>query len=89
MQIYPCEHIAAVSPTSLVDTIKACFDHAQEDVAESIDAVREDYPIDDANIILSGFSMGGYGVYRTFFETPKKFIAAAVFAGFPYMVKKI
>ena len=62
------------------------IDHAQEDVAESIDAVREDYPIDDANIILSGFSMGGYGVYRTFFETPKKFKAVAVFAGLPYLV---
>ena len=58
-------------------------DHAQEDIAEAIDAVREDYPIDDANIILSGFSMGGYGVYRTFFETPNKFKAAAVFCGAP------
>jgi predicted esterase len=61
------------------------IDRAQEDIAESINAVREDYPIDDANIILSGFSMGGYGVYRTFFETPKKFKADAIFAGLPYM----
>jgi predicted esterase len=60
-------------------------DHAQEDIAEAIDAVREDYPIDDSNIILSGVSMGGYGVYRTFFETPQKFKAVAVFAGLPYL----
>ncbi len=30
--------------------------------------------------------MGGYGVYRTFFETPEKFKAVAVFAGLPYLI---
>jgi len=58
-------------------------DGAQEDIAEVIDAVTEDYSIDATKILLTGFSMGGYGVYRTFFETPGKFKALAVFSGTP------
>ena len=59
-------------------------DKAQEDIAEAIDAVIENYPVDTDNIILTGFSMGGYGVYRTFYETPQRFKALAVFSGLPY-----
>jgi predicted esterase len=60
-------------------------DHAQDDIAEAISAVEEDYPIDAGRVILFGFSMGGYGVYRTFYETPSKFRALAVFSGGPSM----
>ncbi len=56
-------------------------DHSQEDIAEAIEAVEEDYSIDYSKILLTGFSMGGYGVYRTFYETPNKFKAIAVFSG--------
>jgi predicted esterase len=59
------------------------FDHAQEDIAEAIHAVIADYPVDTTRIVLAGFSMGGYGVYRTFYETPKRFAALAVFSGPP------
>jgi predicted esterase len=59
------------------------IDQAQEDIAEVIDAVSEDYSIDANKILLTGFSMGGYGVYRTYFETPGKFKALAVFSGTP------
>ena len=59
------------------------FDHAQEDIAEAIAAVIVDYPIDTSKIILGGFSMGGYGVYRTFYETPGKFRGLAIFSGHP------
>jgi len=58
-------------------------DHAQDDIAEAITAVQEAYPIDASRILLTGFSMGGYGVYRTFYETPAKFRAVAVFSGAP------
>jgi predicted esterase len=58
-------------------------DHAQDDIAEAIAAVERDYPIDTTRIVLFGFSMGGYGVYRTFYETPWKFRALAVFSGGP------
>lgn len=58
-------------------------DNAQDDIAEVIKAVGEDYSIDTSRILLTGFSMGGYGVYRTFYETPKKYRAIAIFSGAP------
>ena len=56
---------------------------AQTDIAEAIDDAIANYPIDTSRIILTGFSMGGYGAYRTFYETPEKFAAVAVFSGGP------
>jgi len=56
---------------------------AQTDIAEAIDDAIMNYPIDRSRIILTGFSMGGYGAYRTFYETPDKFEAVAVFSGAP------
>jgi predicted esterase len=58
-------------------------DHAQEDIEEAIAAVIESYPIDETRIVLTGFSMGGYGVYRTFYEHPDRYRALAVFSGMP------
>ena len=58
-------------------------DHAQEDIEEAIAAVIQSYPIDERRIILTGFSMGGYGVYRTFCEHPARYKALAVFSGQP------
>jgi predicted esterase len=60
-----------------------CFDYAQADIAESIDDVIANYPVDTSRIILTGFSMGGYGVYRTFYETPEKFCALVILSGKP------
>jgi len=60
-----------------------CYDNAQEDIAEAITEVAKNYSIDQENIILSGTSMGGFGVFRTFFETPAKFKAIASFSGLP------
>jgi dipeptidyl aminopeptidase/acylaminoacyl peptidase len=57
--------------------------NAQEDITEAIADAIKNYNIDENNLILSGFSMGGYGVYRTLFETPDKYKAAAVFSGLP------
>ncbi len=56
---------------------------SQIDIQEAINDVILNYPIDTTNIILAGFSMGGYGVYRTFFETPNRYKAVAVFSGQP------
>ncbi len=58
-------------------------DHAQEDIAEAIAAVAASYPVDETRIVLTGFSMGGYGAYRTYFERPGRFRALAVFSGHP------
>jgi len=64
------------------------WDHAQEDVAESMAAVIENYPVDETRIVLSGFSMGGYGVYRTYYETPEKFRALVVLSGAPNIANR-
>lgn len=58
-------------------------DHAQDDLREAIADVLAHYPVDPARIVLAGFSMGGYGVYRTAFERPGFFRALAVFSGVP------
>jgi predicted esterase len=58
-------------------------DHAQEDIQEAVADVCRHYPVDRSNIVLAGFSMGGYGVYRTHYETPGAYRALAVFCGIP------
>lgn len=58
-------------------------EHAQEDIAEAIEAVCRSYPVDRERIILTGFSMGGYGVLRTHAQTPGRFAALAIFSGGP------
>jgi len=63
-------------------------DNAQEDIQEAIQDVLKNYPLDTRKIILSGFSMGGYGVYRTFYENPRMFKALAVFSGHPDMANR-
>jgi predicted esterase len=63
-------------------------DNAQEDIQEAIQDVLRNYPVDTRKIILCGFSMGGYGVYRTFYENPKMFKALAVFSGDPNMANR-
>ena len=59
-----------------------------DDIYESISDVINNYSIDTSKIILEGFSMGGYGVYRVFYEYPTKFKAAAVFSGHPDLASK-
>lgn len=59
----------------------------QTDIAESISDVIENFSIDTTKIILSGFSMGGYGVYRTFYEYPQKYMALAVISGHPALAR--
>ncbi len=63
-------------------------DNAQDDIREAIDDVIANYPIDTNRIVLAGFSMGGYGVYRTYYEMPKRFRALAVFSGIPDLADK-
>ncbi len=59
------------------------IDNAQTDIQEAIDDVISNYSVDTTHIVLAGFSMGGYGVYRTFYENPDRFKALAVFSGHP------
>jgi predicted esterase len=73
----------AVAPFGRGKSNGFTMDHAQEDIAEAIAAVGEDYAVDNSRILLTGFSMGGYGAYRTFFEAPRKYKAVAIFSGTP------
>jgi predicted esterase len=59
------------------------WDDAQADIAEAVRSVKRNFPIDADNVFLSGFSMGGYGVYRTFYEAPGTYRAIAIFSGTP------
>ncbi len=67
-----------------------CFatNEAQIDIREAIEDVIENFNVNTEKIILSGFSMGGYGVYRTFYEYPHKFSALAIISGHPDLARK-
>ena len=58
-------------------------DNAQTDIEEALEDVNKNYNVDMNTVILTGFSMGGYGAYRTFYETPEKYKGLAVFSGVP------
>jgi len=60
-----------------------CRDNAQADIREAMADVLENYPVDRGNILLGGFSMGGYGVYRTVYENPSPYKALIIWAGHP------
>ncbi|MBK8788702.1 MAG: prolyl oligopeptidase family serine peptidase [Holophagaceae bacterium] len=58
-------------------------DHAQDDLREAVADVLAHYPVDPERVFLAGFSMGGYGVYRTALAQPGRFRGLAVLAGQP------
>jgi predicted esterase len=82
MNVIP-EGFIALGPRGRGPSNFFCWDNAQTDIAEAIQSVKENFPIDERNIFLAGFSMGGYGVYRTYYETPETYKAIAVFSGMP------
>lgn len=63
-------------------------DNAEIDVREAVDDVIKNFPIDTSKIIIAGFSMGGYGAYRIFYEYPKLFKGIVVFSGHPDLANK-
>lgn len=52
-----------------------------KDVLECIEHVKTLYSIDEKNIILQGFSMGGYGAWRLSLLNPDLFQAAIILSG--------
>ena len=65
-----------------------CTNEAQADITEAINDVINNYPIDTSKIIIAGFSMGGYGAYRTYFENSQRLKGIAVFSGHPDLANK-
>ena len=67
-----------------------CFtaDGAETDVSEAIEDAIRNFPVSASEIILAGFSMGGYGAYRIYHEYPGMFKGIAVFSGHPNLATK-
>ena len=78
------EDAFALAPYGRGPSTSWCVDGAQADIAEALAAVLASCPIDPDRIVLTGFSMGGYGVLRTWLESPGTFRALAVLSGEPY-----
>lgn len=60
-------------------------DSSQIDIIEAIEDVVANFSVDAAKIVIGGFSMGGYGALRTFYEHPVLYKGVAVFAGHPHL----
>lgn len=82
------DSIISVAPYARGTSNVYSTDHAQEDIIEAINDAAANYPIDSSRIIISGFSMGGYGAYRTYYEHPERYKAIAVFSGHPNLANK-
>ncbi len=63
-------------------------DISQRDILEAIADARAHFPIDENAILIGGFSMGGYGALRTYYETPELYGGVAVFAGHPNLANE-
>lgn len=63
-------------------------DESQKDIIEAIDDVSKYFAVDKENIVIGGFSMGGYGAPRTFYEHPELYKGVAVFAGHPNLANE-
>lgn len=61
---------------------------ALADVDEALDDALAATGADPARVVLAGFSMGGYGVYRKFLDAPERFRALAVFSGHPDLANR-
>jgi predicted esterase len=56
---------------------------SQIDIVDAINDVAEQFSVDREKIVIGGFSMGGYGCLRAFYEYPDLYRGVAVFAGRP------
>jgi len=70
--------------------VSDCYthNHANDDVIEALMDVYKVFPVNEEKIILAGFSMGGYGVYRVGYEFQKYFAGFLVLSGDPSVGRK-
>jgi len=61
---------------------------AQADIMEALHDVMKHFSVDEEKILIRGFSMGGYGALRTFYEKPGLFKGVAVFSGHPDLINQ-
>jgi len=67
-----------------------CFssNSSQNDIIEAIEDVKLHFSVDTQKIVIGGFSMGGYGAMRTYFEHPQLYKGVAIFAGHPNLANE-
>jgi bleomycin hydrolase len=58
-------------------------EESQIDIVEAIEAASAAFSVDKEKVIMGGFSMGGYGALRAYYEHPELYQGVAVFAGHP------
>lgn len=63
-------------------------EYSQKDIMEAIGDVQRNFSVNDQCIVIAGFSMGGYGALRTFYENPGMYKGVAVFAGHPNLANE-
>ncbi|WP_395377157.1 alpha/beta hydrolase-fold protein [Marinicella sp. W31] len=56
---------------------------SQRDIVDAIEDVKAHFSVDEKNMIIGGFSMGGYGALRAYYEHPELYRGVAVFSGHP------
>ncbi|MFK8029103.1 MAG: alpha/beta hydrolase-fold protein [Gammaproteobacteria bacterium] len=61
---------------------------SQIDIVEAINNVAAFFPVDKDKVVIGGFSMGGYGAMRAFYENPTLYQGIAVFAGHPNLASE-
>lgn len=85
---FPGLDIIAVAPFGRGTSNCYAVPESQADIKEVMQDVMTNYSIDEKNIILAGFSMGGYGVYRTFYDFEDIFKGLVIIAGSPLLAQK-
>lgn len=71
------------------DQINAyAYGHSKFDIEEAIADAAQHYSIDTSNIVIGGFSMGGYGALKIFSESPNRYKGLAIFAGHPNLANQ-
>lgn len=77
------EGVLAVAPLGRGRSNAYATEPAQIDIEEALTDAARAYGADSARVVIAGFSMGGYGALRTFWEHPERYAGVAVFAGHP------
>ena len=64
------------------------MDESQKDIIEAIDDVSKYFSVDKDKIVIGGFSMGGFGALRTYYEHPELYKGVVVHAGHPNLANE-
>jgi predicted esterase len=77
-----------LAPYGRDETRAYAYKASQIDIVEAVEAASAAYPIDEGRLIIGGFSMGGYGALRAFYENPSLYKGVAVLAGHPNLASE-